>query len=44
VVAGPELVLHGTAAERAAAIGLTRWAVSLSHDGGLALAFVVAVG
>jgi holo-[acyl-carrier protein] synthase len=44
VGAGPELVLHGTAAERAAAIGLTRWAVSLSHDGGLALAFVVAVG
>jgi holo-[acyl-carrier protein] synthase len=44
VVAGPELRLHGATAERAAELGLTQWAVSLSHDGGLALAVVVATG
>ncbi len=41
---GPTLHLSGAAAERAAELGLTQWAVSLSHDGGLALAFVVAMG
>lgn len=41
---GPSLQLHGRAAELAADQGLTDWAVSLSHDGGFALAFVVAVG
>ena len=38
----PSLRLHGRAAALAAERGLTRWAVSLAHDGGLALAFVVA--
>lgn len=38
----PELRLHGGAASLAAQQGLTRWALSLAHDGGLALAFVVA--
>lgn len=40
----PYLVLHGRAAELAARQGLTEWSVSLTHDGGLALAFVVAMG
>ncbi len=40
----PFLVLHGRAAELAAQQGLTEWSVSLTHDGGLALAFVVAMG
>lgn len=39
----PHVCLHGRAAELAQARGLNRWAVSLSHDGGLALAFVVAL-
>jgi holo-[acyl-carrier protein] synthase len=37
----PSLVLHGSAAETAAEQGITRWHVSLSHDGGIATAFVV---
>ncbi len=41
---GPAVRLHGEAASRAARLGLTDWAVSLSHDGGMALAFVVALG
>lgn len=41
-VGQPELRLHGCAASLAARLGLTRWALSLAHDGGLALAFVVA--
>ena len=39
---GPQLALTGAAAARAAGLGLTEWAVSLAHDGGMALAFVVA--
>ncbi len=39
----PHVCLHGRAAELAQARGLNRWAISLSHDGGLALAFVVAL-
>ncbi len=39
----PYLRLHGHAARLAEARGLTEWAVSLSHDGGLAIAFVVAM-
>ena len=39
----PELVLRGGAAARASELNLHQWAVSLSHDGGLALAFVVAM-
>lgn len=38
----PSLQLHGRAAALAAEKGLARWALSLAHDGGLALAFVVA--
>lgn len=40
----PGIVLHGFAAEVAAAKGLRHWAVSISHDGGFAIANVVAVG
>lgn len=40
----PALRLHGAAAQLAAGRGLAQWALSLAHDGGLALAFVVAVG
>ncbi len=40
----PYLVLHGRAASLAEQQGLTEWSVSLTHDGGLALAFVVAMG
>jgi holo-[acyl-carrier protein] synthase len=38
----PHVQLHGQAADLAQARGLHHWAISLSHDGGLALAFVVA--
>ncbi len=38
----PEVTLHGPAAERAAELGLTEWAVSLSHTREYAIAFVVA--
>ena len=40
----PEVYLRGWAAERAAQLGLTRWAVSLSHEREYAVAFVVATG
>lgn len=40
----PYVVLHGQAEALAQAQGLDEWAVSLSHDGGLAIAFVVAMG
>lgn len=39
----PHVHLHGQAAALAQARGLNHWAISLSHDGGLALAFVVAL-
>lgn len=39
----PYVVLHGRAAELADTLGLTLWAVSLSHDAGIAVAFVVAM-
>ena len=38
----PELVLHGLAAERAAAAGLADWQVSLSHTESVAAAMVLA--
>jgi holo-[acyl-carrier protein] synthase len=38
----PLVRLHGRAAERAEELGLTEWAVSLSHTDEHALAFVVA--
>jgi len=38
----PHVTLHGRAAERAAELGLTEWAISLSHEREVAIAFVVA--
>ena len=38
----PHLSVQGTVAARAAALGVTRWHVSLSHDGGIASATVIA--
>ena len=38
----PSLTVQGTVAERASALGVTRWHVSLSHDGGIASATVIA--
>lgn len=40
----PALRLHGAAAALAQTRGLSRWALSLSHDDGRAIAFVVATG
>ena len=40
----PQLYLHGAAAELAEQLGLTDWAISLSHTNSLAIAFVVASG
>lgn len=40
----PYIVLHGRARALAEMQGLTEWSVSLSHDGGIAIAFVVAMG
>jgi holo-[acyl-carrier protein] synthase len=40
----PTLAVTGTVAERAASLGVTRWHVSLSHDGGIASATVIAEG
>jgi holo-[acyl-carrier protein] synthase len=37
----PSFALRGTVAERAAALGAARTHLSLSHDGGVAVAFVV---
>ena len=46
IVAGtagcPELRVYGTVAHAATQLGIQRWHVSLSHDGGLATAIVVA--
>lgn len=38
----PFLLLHGQAATRSAALGLSSWSISLSHTHTLAIAFVVA--
>ena len=40
----PDLRLTGTVAEAAQALGISRWHLSLSHDGGHAIAYVVAEG
>ena len=40
----PELQVYGTVAAAAARAGVTRWHVSLSHDGGLAAAVVIGEG
>lgn len=39
----PLIRLHGRAQELAGALGLSHWGISLAHDGGLAVAFVVAL-
>ncbi len=38
----PSLAVSGSVAQRADALGVTRWHVSLSHDGGIASATVIA--
>jgi holo-[acyl-carrier protein] synthase len=38
----PHLEVRGTVADRAGALGITDWHLSLSHDGGIASAVVVA--
>ena len=38
----PSLEVRGTVAERAESLGVTHWYVSLSHDGGVAAATVIA--
>lgn len=38
----PSLQVSGGVAERAAALGVTDWHVSLTHDGGIASAVVIA--
>ncbi len=38
----PLLEVRGTVAQAAAALGVRRWHVSLSHDGGMATAMVIA--
>lgn len=40
----PSLTVSGSVAARAASLGVTRWHVSLSHDGGIASAVVIAEG
>jgi holo-[acyl-carrier protein] synthase len=40
----PRVLLRGAAAEIAGARGLTDWSISLTHEAGLALAFVVTMG
>ena len=40
----PSLVTRGTVAARAAELGVRTWHVSLSHDGGIASAVVIAEG
>jgi holo-[acyl-carrier protein] synthase len=40
----PQLEVRGTVAGRAAQLGVATWHVSLSHDGGIASAVVVAEG
>jgi holo-[acyl-carrier protein] synthase len=38
----PSLTLTGTARERASELQIVDWAISLSHEGGLAIAFAIA--
>jgi holo-[acyl-carrier protein] synthase len=38
----PALAVRGTVAARAGELGVTRWHLSLSHDGGIATAVVIA--
>jgi holo-[acyl-carrier protein] synthase len=43
-VGRPLLKVHGTVAAAAARLGVRHWHVSLSHDGGMATAVVIAEG
>ena len=38
----PELAVRGTVADAAGRLGVRRWHVSLTHDAGVSMAFVVA--
>ena len=38
----PRLTVRGTVADVARGLGVRRWHVSLTHDGGVSVAFVVA--
>jgi holo-[acyl-carrier protein] synthase len=40
----PRLIIEGTVAAKAAELGIRSWHVSLSHDGGVASAVVIAEG
>ncbi|MDP9846748.1 holo-ACP synthase [Streptosporangium lutulentum] len=40
----PELRVTGRVAEVARTLGVTRWHISLTHDGGVAIAYVIAEG
>jgi holo-[acyl-carrier protein] synthase len=40
----PRLIIQGTVARKAAELGISSWHVSLSHDGGIASAVVIAEG
>lgn len=40
----PLLLLHNAAAQRAAALGISQWSLSLTHDRTHAIAFVVGMG
>jgi holo-[acyl-carrier protein] synthase len=40
----PELTVSGTVAQAASMLGVSRWHLSLSHDGGVSVAMVVAEG
>jgi holo-[acyl-carrier protein] synthase len=40
----PSIAVQGSVAERATARGVTHWHVSMSHDGGVASAVVIAEG
>jgi holo-[acyl-carrier protein] synthase len=40
----PEVKLSGEVLATAIALGITRWFISISHSGGLAMASVIAVG
>lgn len=40
----PTLIVRGTVAARAALLGVVHWHLSLSHDGGVAAATVIAEG
>ncbi len=40
----PSLIVEGTVAAKAAELGIRSWHVSLSHDGGIASAVVIAEG